>query len=134
MLQYFIDKFLQNKPKLRGLFTESHPDNYKDVVTRLITLLGENLDKKPWYDLPDVERIHEIDDGSCQGTLIYIIGAKGYQPNKYWSMRVEYGSCSGCDTLEHIKCEEYSDKPTEGQINDYITLCLHLVESMKELE
>ena len=35
-------------------------------------------------------------------------------------MKVGYGSCSGCDTLEGIRYYN-DDKPTEEQVRDYAT-------------
>lgn len=65
-----------------------------------------------------------------QGALVYVIGATGYQPDKYWYVKVGYGSCSGCDTLEAIR--EYQDgKPTERQVNKYMTLALHIVQGLR---
>src|SRR5690606_41690756 len=80
----------------------------------------------------DPERIHEIDDGDYQGTLVYVIAATGYQPDDYWYVRVGYGSCSGCDTLEAIK--EYSDEPpTDDQVAQYMPLALHIVQGLRKM-
>ena len=82
---------------------------------------------------PDPERIHRIDDGNYQGTLVYVIGEKGYQPDKYWYVKVDYGSCSGCDTLEGIR-DYTDDAPTDEQAKDYMTVALHIVQGMKPME
>ena len=67
------------------------------------------------YGDPDPNRIHEIDDGDYQGTLVYVIAAKDYQPDDYWYVKIGYGSCSACDTLEAIR--NFSDeKPTPEQV------------------
>jgi hypothetical protein len=43
---------------------------------------------------------------------------------------VGYGSCSGCDTLQGIS--DYSHAaPNEKQIDDYMTLALHIVQGFK---
>ena len=47
-------------------------------------------------------------------------------------MKVGYGSCSGCDTLEGIR-HYNDDKPTEEQVRDYMTLALHIVQGMKRM-
>jgi hypothetical protein len=49
---------------------------------------------------------------------------------------VGYGSCTVCDTLQSIQWDDYDyedpDKePTEGQVKDYMTLCLHLIQQMR---
>ena len=31
-----------------------------------------------------------------------MIPEEGYQPSDYWYVRVSYGSCCGCDTLQSI--------------------------------
>jgi len=45
---------------------------------------------------------------------------------------VSYGSCSGCDTLEAIR--DYSgDTPTEKQLDEYMTLALHVVQGLRQI-
>ena len=128
MIQSFIDKFEQNKSKLREQFEKSHPENYQDVVKGVIKTLSSEDD----YRMPDSDNIHEIDDGHCQGTLLYVIPESCYQPDTYWVVKVDYGSCSGCDTLQSIN--GYSDEsPTKQQVDDYMTLALHIVQGLKEI-
>jgi hypothetical protein len=127
MIKEFVDLYMKNKETLELTFKNKHPENYKEVVCNVIGIL-----KTDDYDCISNKRVHEIDDGDYQGTLVYIIGADGYQPDDYWYVKVGYGSCSGCDTIEAIR--EYSeDLPTEGQVKDYMTLCLHIVQGLKKL-
>jgi hypothetical protein len=126
MIQEFIDKYMSNKNELRKLYSEKHPEDYAEVVKNVINLLSGG------YGSPDPERIHVIDDGDYQGTLLFIIPNHGYQPRTYWAVFVDYGSCSGCDTLESIR-EHSSKKPTEQQIDGYMTLSLHIVQSIKQI-
>jgi hypothetical protein len=130
MIQRFVDRFMAAEADIRATLATAHPGSYDDLVKRVITTVtsdGLGVD----YD-PDPKRIHVIDDGDYQGTRLFIIAAKGYQPSTYWSIFVSYGSCSGCDTFEAI--HDYSDKPpTEQQIQDYWTLMLHMVQEMREL-
>lgn len=45
---------------------------------------------------------------------------------------VNYGSCSGCDTLKGIR--NYSDEPpNEEQVTDYLTLARHLIQGLRVL-
>lgn len=128
MIAEFVELFMAGKPKLEALFSEKHPENYKAIVEAVMAVLnnGEH------YGAPDPKRIHELDDGDYQGTLVYVIAATGYQPSDYWYVKVGYGSCSGCDTLEGIR--SYSDdKPTEDQVRDYMTLALHIVQGLKKM-
>ena len=72
----------------------------------------------------DLEKITEIDNGDYQGTLLFLIPFDTYQPFEYEYLMtfVGYGSCSGCDTLQSIQ-HGYHQKLTEGQVNDFMTLC-----------
>lgn len=127
MITTFVDRFMANKPQLEGAFAKKHPESYKELVGEVVKLITSGD-----YDDIDPERIHEIDDGEYQGTLLYVIAAKGYQPSEYWTVKVGYGSCSGCDTLQSI--HSYSDDPpTKEQIEEYMTLALHIVQEIKEL-
>lgn len=106
--------------------------SYKFLLENTIKILfGENDHA---YGLPDYERITEIDNGDYQGTLVFVIGGKGYQPGveDHWYTSVYYGSCSGCDTLQSIS-EYSSDLPDEKQIQQYWTLCLHMIQKMKRM-
>lgn len=47
-------------------------------------------------------------------------------------MKVGYGSCSGCDTLEAIR-DYSSEKPTPEQVKDYMALALHIVQGLKKM-
>lgn len=128
MITKFVDIFMQHQEELKDFFVK-HPDNYKDIVKAVISLISMYDDS---YESPDPELIHEIDDGDYQGTLLYVIASKGYQPDTYWAVKVGYGSCSGCDTLEAIR--DYSDDaPYEQQVKDYLTLCLHIIQGLKEI-
>lgn len=131
MIQAFVDRFMESKPALREKFSAKHPSSYRNVVEAVIEVLHGVEDPGDWFS-PDPKRIHEIDDGDYQGTLLYLIAADSYQPSVYWYVLVGYGSCSGCDTLESIRC--YTDEPpTEDQIDQYMTLALHIVQRLKRI-
>lgn len=129
MIQEFVNRYMDKKDLLSATFAE-HPEDYKEIVKNVISVITEDDDYGDFN--PDPERIHEIDDGNCQGSLVYVIGAKGYEPSDYWYVKVGYGSCSGCDTLESIK--GYIDEPsTDEQVKDYMTLALHIVQGLKKM-
>ena len=77
MIKEFVDVYMNHKDELRSKFA-THPGNYKEVVRRVVQVISENLDDN--WRAPDPERITEIDYGDYQGTLVYVIGAGGYQP------------------------------------------------------
>jgi hypothetical protein len=127
MIQKFVDRFMEKGPELRAIFAEKHPRSYESIVKAVVSILSEGE-----YNSIDPERIHEINDGDYQGTLVYVIAASGYQPSTYWYVKVYYGSCSGCDTLEAIRGYD-NGPPTKEQVNDYMMLALHIVEGLKEM-
>jgi len=126
MIQEFVDRFEGNKNQLEQMFTKEHPADYKDILKKVLTIL-----KADEYCSPDPERIHRIDDGDYQGTLVFVVACGGYQPSDYWYVKVGYGSCSGCDTFEAIR--GWDDTPTAENVKDYMTLALHLVQGLKKM-
>lgn len=127
MISEFVERFMSHKATLREKFA-THPSNYEGIVKAVVEVIADPDE----YDTPDPARITKIDHGGYQGTLVYVIGATGYQPSDYWYVKVSYGSCSGCDTLEAIR--GYSDEPpTEEQKEEYLTLALHIVQGLKKM-
>lgn len=127
MIEEFTQRYFAKLPELREKFSGDHPKAYIDVVRFVVEILSDGE-----YGQMDATRIHEIDDGEYQGTLVYVIGAVGYQPSDYWYARIGYGSCSGCDTLQSIS-NYSSEKPDDGQIKDYMTLALHVVQALRKM-
>lgn len=128
MIQSFVDKFMAGKDSLRETWRTAPPQAYKDIVKDVVKLVSD----EDGYREPDPERVHEINDGDYQGTLVYVIGATGYQPSDYWYVRVSYGSCSGCDTLQDIL--EYGVEMTDERLDRLMTLALHVVQKMKAMD
>lgn len=127
MIDAFVKLWEEKKDLVKEYFEEKHPANYKDIVKQVFKVL-EDSD----YSWPDSNKIHSIDDGNYQGTLVFVVPECGYQPGRYWAVKVSYGSCSGCDTLEGIR--NYTDEvPTPEQVNDYMTLALHILQNIKEI-
>lgn len=132
MIQEFVDIYDTYKYELQQALSEAHPASYKELVTMVINFLASHMDE---YTAPRGSRIAEIDHGDYQGTLIYVIGASGYQPHDYWYVKVGYGSCSGCDTLQDIQSNgEYNSPPTPQQTDDYMILALHLIQGLKKMD
>lgn len=133
MIQEFVDRFIKAQPTM---FTEKHPGGYTDIVREVV----KSITTDDYWDNPDPERIHLIDDGHYQGTLVYVIAETGYQPSTYWVTKVYYGSCSGCDTFQSIQSGAEYDyesgeyaKPTPEQAKDYQQLALHVVQNMVKI-
>ena len=129
MIEAFTKAWFANLHTMREKFTAKHPDDYKEVVRAVVQMLADASDE---YDKPDPERIHQIDDGDYQGTHVYVIACHGDRPSRYWYVKVSYGSCSGCDTLEGIR--GYRDgQPDADQVGEYMTLALHIVQGLREM-
>ena len=124
MIQAFVDKFMEAKPELGERLARearNYMFDYEKLVRAVVETIGAPLDP---------ERIQEINWGDYQGTLFFVIGEKGYQPSSFWTVKVDYGSCSGCDTLEAIK-SDYQDGGEE-QKRQLLELALHIVQGLKE--
>lgn len=131
MIQTFVERWDRRKDEVRTELAAKHPSEYADVVRAVVKALRSDDDYDA--DIPSPERIHLIDDGDYQGTLVFVIGSEGYQPSTYWFVKVAYGSCSGCDTLEAIRGYQH-DTPTAAQVDDYMTLALHVVQGLKAMD
>lgn len=137
MLKYCLDKWNQNtkmlEENLRNDLQLSRCD-YKYLVEKVVTIiLNDGKEELGFCEGWDVNNIVEIDNGDYQGTLMYIFPRNLYQPSEheYLLTYVDYGSCSGCDTLMAITdYMEEGKPPTEEEIRDFISLCRHLVCNM----
>ena len=129
MIKYCLEKWNQNYKNLEEIYrngTGWNGCNYIDivyVVTKFI--LGED-----W----DANHITQIDNGDYQGTLLFLIPKKTYQPSEseYLMTFVNYGSCSGCDTLLDIQSwGDYDDVYLdEKQIKGFMWLSKDIVTNM----
>lgn len=129
MIQKFVDRFNANSSSLREKFAAKHPENYKEIVSFVVEAIS---DTSECDESPDWSQVTMLDHGDYQGTLLFIMPKVGYQPSTYYYVFVSYGSCSGCDTLEAIR--DYQDGlPAEQQVNDYMTLALHIVQGIKKI-
>lgn len=133
MEKEIIQKWETNKSKLQDWLKLNHPSSYKALVEKLFELVinsqdGSDFDDYNWRGMT------VIDDGSYQGTQIFIVPKNTYQPSRedYLVTDTYYGSCSGCDTLQGI-CGYGDEPPTKTQVSEYMTLALHLVQKMKQL-
>jgi hypothetical protein len=135
-----VDKLIleawdKNNNLLKDYFRSTEQSEYNSYLALLKKTLEIIFEGNDEYEYPSLERITEINYGSYEGTLVYIIGNNGYAPtlDEHWYTSVEYGSCSACDTLLGIN--RYDDGlPNEEQVEKYWTLCLHLMQKMKRME
>jgi len=117
MIQEYIDRFIRHKQKIIDtawvILTEISIKEFVQLVVMNIT------------DKYDVNQVHIIDDGDYQGTLLFVIPIKGYQPGQYLITKLGYGSCEVCDAWESARSSK--DPAGIGMI------ALHLVQNMREV-
>ncbi len=131
MIKEFIQQWDERKHLLEEWLKENEPSQYEDIYKKLFELV---ITKQNGYaDDWNWERFRVIDDGHYQGNLIFILCNDSYQPDlrDYIFTEVDYGSCSGCDTFQHIRDLAWEDKNTDDQVKQYMTLALHMVQETK---
>lgn len=153
MIKYCLEKWDKNCAKLENairqdtLINECKYDYLVNLVVTYILNDGEDVSHISDNDILktreednkyiwDNGKITKIGDGGWQGTLLFLIPRKeGYLAEyDYLMTYVDYGSCSGCDTLQSIQysIDLYSIPkiPVEKQVKDYMLLCKDIVSNM----
>nr|DAF83594.1 MAG TPA: hypothetical protein [Caudoviricetes sp.] len=130
MLKYCLRKWDENKKKLEEELLKD-PDlnncDYKHIVEKVVEIILNTNEEYIWSSAD----ITEIDDGDYQGTLLFLIPRKTYQPSEYEYLMtyVGYGSCSECDALQAI--QDYGENPiSEDQLKDFMALCKDIITNM----
>jgi hypothetical protein len=146
MIIYCVDQWDKNRDKLLADIRENitlwNEFSYKKIVEKVVEIIFNNDEDDLDSDNYNYGLIKEINDGDYQGTLLYLIPLRTYQPSahEYLMTYVDYGSCSGCDTLQSIQnwswgymddeIDMVERKQQEEQfIEDMMKLCLHLVQN-----
>ena len=147
MLKYCLDKWNANKDKLEAHLRKDekiYGCDYKYLVKLVVDIILNEAKSEDEYCYDyrwDSAKITEIDNGDYQGTLLFLIPADAYQPSEheYLMTYVGYGSCSGCDTLQHIQSIYwyYDDDDAKGSmklkekaLKEYLTLCKDILTNM----
>lgn len=138
MIQEFVKAWDANRETLKE-YIRTHEQKEYDEYVKLVKILFDIV-INPYFKYDprnlsyNTESIHVIDDGDYQGSQLFIIPNNDYQPSPYeyvWT-HCSYGSCNGCDTL--LAISNYGDGlPSEEQVDDYMTLLLHLLQRCKYL-
>lgn len=131
MIKEFCLAWEKNKGKLEEYFRTTEQGEYHgyDDLVKLLFDIVINPSIEDNYYWFDTKNILVIDDGDYQGTQVFVLHRDKYQPNveDYVYTNAYYGSCSYCDTLQGIHGYE-SGLPDEQQVEDYMSLCLHLLQ------
>ena len=131
MMKIMLEQWDKNEANLKQALSElkEFPGSYLELVKLAFeTVYNTDIKKASTYGRYEVDcsKITEIDDGDYQGTLIYLIPFKTYQPCEfeYLMTYAGYGSCSGCDALQAIGARgHYGAAPNEEQQEDLLGLC-----------
>lgn len=121
-----------NKDELRKILaerTDLNSCNYTDLVKLTFESIYNSYERTDYTRL-DLDKVTVIDNGDYQGTLLFVIPFKTYQPesSEYIMTFIGYGSCSVCDALQHA--QDYDDvRLTERQIVDFMSICENLVSN-----
>lgn len=133
MIYYCRDKWNKNKKRLQEALKDDRNLEYCEYIYLVQAvvkyILNDETDDIVWDD----KKITVVDNGDYQGTQLFIIPAKAYQPSEYEYLMtfVNYGSCSVCDTLLQIQMYQGSEKqPTKEALKNYMLLCKELVCNM----
>lgn len=133
MLKILYEKWEKNRDALKYKISrigDVSALEYEDLVKLTFsTIYNEGSGEEIYpYGRLDLDYVTVIDNGDYQGTLLFVIPFKTYQPSEseYLMTYVGYGSCSGCDTLMSIT--DYNrEPPTKEQVSDLLTLCKDIV-------
>lgn len=133
MIKYCLDKWNKNHKRLEEALSKDaklNSCNYAYLVKMVVEYVLTDEKNNRW-DNWDANRISVIDNGDYQGTQLFLIPTKAYQPAEYDYLMtyVGYGSCGGCDTLMNIQGWD-NKAPTPEQLKDYMTLCKDLITNM----
>ncbi len=133
MLKIMAKKWAKNQKLLKQKFATTkglNICNYIDIVKMTFDVIY-NSNEQDYGSKLDIEQITQIDNGDYQGTLLYLIPFDTYQPSEYEYLMtyVDYGSCSGCDTLMAIQAYGYSEEfLNDRQVKEFMQLALHIIQ------
>lgn len=122
MLKYCVEQWEKNKENLREVLKQFDFSNEEMDYKVLMSLVITHILEDKW----DSKNFTMVDDGDYQGTLLFIIPEKIYQPTEgdYLMTYVWYGSCSYCDTMQNILYE------SNTKVEDLMNLALHMIQRM----
>jgi hypothetical protein len=129
MIEGFTKAWFDNLEKTRSVFLSRHPKEYIDIVKIAVaSIQGDYTLHTPKTEA----EIIQLGGKDYSGRLVFILSGGC---NDFWYSIIDYGSCSACDTLLGIRdyCGR-DEAPTTDQIDEYMTLTLHVVQSIKKME
>jgi len=139
MIKEIVKLWEERKQSIEVLFEEKllDPDfniGYPDLVKIVLEKLKEDF-----VFNPNLENITVINHDSYSGTMVFVMPDEEHW-SKFYYIMIDYGSCSGCDALEHaingLWFDEISDKEKviekrQDSLKALMSLSLHIVQRLK---
>lgn len=131
MLKYCLEKWNKNKENLEAQLREDdelYSCDYEYLVRLVVDhILNDDPSDYTW----ESGEITVIDNGEYQGTLLFLIPERTYQPSEYQYLMtyIGYGSCSVCDYLQSIQPWE-KRKLNDDEVKDFMGLCKDILTNI----
>jgi hypothetical protein len=131
MINELVQRFDAARPALLASFKADAPTTYVNLVRRTVEVIDDGDDLGVTLDPTRITVIGEHDDYS--GAMLFVLRTK--YGDGYLVAKMDYGSCSVCDTLQSIP-QGWGDDyiVTDAEAAEYLTLALHFVQRLKEVE
>lgn len=131
MLKYCLEKWNKNQGVLEAHLREDVTlcdRDYKYLVKLVVEYILNNGDDDFHWN---ADKIVEVDHGNFQGTLLFLIPERTYQPSEYEYLMtyVGYGSCCVCDYLQSIKPWE-ERRLNDDEVKKFMSLCKDILTNM----
>lgn len=139
MLKEYVEAWYRNRDKLKKYFETHMQDQYAKTYKDLLKTVIRIIINDP-KNILNEDAIIEHDSDDYQGDYIWLIPKVNACPlvYEYILCYIEYGSCSGCDTLLSIYEGDYTDSECEEEnltdqqrVRDYLYLSLQLLQNMR---
>lgn len=135
MIKEFVQAWELNKQNLETHLRTTKQKEYSNYVD-LVKLVFDIIinPEMPKYRRFITDDITVLGDDDYQGDAVFILHENyADEISDYVYTHCYYGSCEVCDTLMGIR--DYDDTvdciPNDQQVEDYMTLCLHIVQRCK---
>ena len=129
MIKFCLHRWDDNNKKLREVIANTPVEtrqnwDYRDLVYLVATTVYE-------FELPDVRSIVYGGECSYKGTLVFLIPMDDSPfTEREWLMSyIVYGSCTVCDTLQSIQCDDGDPDSDIDAVDLYMNICRDIVSN-----
>lgn len=129
MIKFCLNRWDDNNKKLREVIANTPVEtrqnwDYRDLVYLVATTVYE-------FELPGVRSIVYGGECSYEGTLVFLIPMDDSPfTEREWLMSyIGYGSCTVCDTLQSIQCDDGDPDSDIDAVDLYMNICRDIVSN-----